>query len=187
MGQSGCITFYQTTKLESPTSFLKNVARTFQTNQLLNVSRTLVEDLGYEHFLRGGCVPTEWNLTASVRSLDELYRDTRSLSFELLGSPFANRVLGAVKTTIPSKIRGEFCPGDLFITVGFHDIWENAEVDEGQVFARAFLSIRFFGYGTPYDWQAFRALVFNVPEIKAVKSELEAISGPLDQVVYWSV
>jgi hypothetical protein len=188
VGQGGSITFYATRRIDPPSAVIRNLLELLQVETVVGGSRTLVEDTEWEHFLRDEDVPTEY-LTGEVsrENLPSLYKEGSSLSAILLRSPLSDRIYRAVEAAIPLAIRGNFRPTELYVTIGWHDLWENAEHDEGFVFARAFLSIHFYGYGTPSDWPAFRGAVFQIPEVLAVRRELEAVTGPLDQCVYWSV
>jgi hypothetical protein len=93
----------------------------------------------------------------------------------------------AVKESLSPTIRDNFLPTDAFVSVGSHDLWEDAENDDGTFIARPFLSVMFFGYGSPLNWKEFRTRVFDIPAIQQVKRELEAVLGPLQQSVFWRI
>ena len=93
----------------------------------------------------------------------------------------------AVERAIPAGIRGEFLPCNVGIEVGFHDLFECAEEEEGRYIARAFLSVQFSGYSSPNDWGEFQRRVMELPEVLAVQAELEEVTGPLEKVIHWFI
>ena len=105
----------------------------------------------------------------------------------LMGPTIAEPVGLAAQRDIPPEVRGQFWFGDLIIWFGWHDIFECAENEDGHLFARAFLSIRFHGHGTPSDWNEYRRRVFELPEFKEAKARFETVTGPLEQCAYWNV
>lgn len=189
MAQAGEIVFYTKQRLDHPVLVLRRIAGILQAKDVQGAWRTKVEDTGWDCFLRGDDeVPTDFFYDAlSIEEFEKLYVPPTSLSGKLRDSPVAARIYGAIEGTIPATIRGEFRPNEVFVTMGFHDLFEWSEHDEGLLFARAFLSIHFNGYGTPYDWPAFRQTVFAIPEVRSVKRELEAVIGPLEECVYWNI
>ncbi len=134
----------------------------------------------------GGAWPTPLPQGWAVEEYLQQYR--RPGCLRLWGaSRWGETVAAAVTDGIPTEVRGLFVPDCLYLTLGGHDLCEFAEAEHGQLIARASLSVRFFGYHTPNDWQRFRELVFELPGVVAVRQELEEIVGPVKQVVFWSV
>jgi len=86
---------------------------------------------------------------------------------------------------ISETVRDTFIPCSPSISIGPHDVFDAAS-EPPQLFGHAMLSIGFFGYGAPHDWQRYRELVFEVPFIKQLQANLEAIVGPLQRCAYWN-
>jgi len=189
MGQSGQLTFYRRERSKEPHRVLHDLIVLARPEGIPVISRTLVEDREWDRFHNNEDeVPREYlSAPLNLPELCDLYQEGKSLSVYRMHSQFGSRVSAAITNDIAEQIRGNFAPIDMNITIGFHDLWENAEHDEGLFLARPFVSVGFFGYGTPHDWAAFRVAVFAVPEVQAVKREIETVVGPLEQCIYWSV
>jgi len=113
------------------------------------------EDLqgpGFRHLPRG------WPIEACLRR----YRRPNCL-WVLGHSRWAQVVAAAVTQGMPEGVRGLFVPCELNLYLGGHDLCEFSEAEEGQLYARASFSVRFFSYHTPNQWQRFRELVFALP------------------------
>jgi hypothetical protein len=193
MSQSGSIVFYRVQPATDPPALLGAVLDVARPEFLLSVSRSLEEDRAWEDALRDGEGIAREQLEKGPwidpALMPRHYVDGRSLTADLAKSPLADRMWDAVYHGIPEHVRGAygFCPDSLFITIGFHDLGEFAEHEDGLYIARPFLSIRFWGQRTPSDWQSFRERVFQLPEVQAIRRDLEAATGPLQQCVFWSV
>lgn len=190
MPQSGNLCFYTTNKPPAPTRALERFIGTLGPIRILGAFRTLAEERSWERFKLDDDPdqPLEYFLDSmNLEELAKLYADDRSLYARLSASEHGRRVADAVKERIPAEIRGDFVPSDPFIRIGYHDLWENSEHEEGHLFARSFLTVGFFGYSTPSHWKEFRQQIFLLPEVQAVERELEAVTGPLERCIYWSV
>ncbi len=190
MGQNGLLTFYRTARPDDPKQMLRDLLELARPEKKPLVSRTLVEDREYERYVRDDFEDTPWeffNDRLELAEIPDAFVENRSLHVGSIVSHLGRQIATGVENAIPESIRGNFVPGEIGITIGCHDIWENAESEEGFLFARAFLSIAFFGYGSPNIWPAFRAAVFAIPEVQAVKHELETFAGGLEECIYWSV
>ncbi|HVT87423.1 MAG TPA: hypothetical protein VHD56_01110 [Tepidisphaeraceae bacterium] len=188
MSQSGKLTFYTTDGLDDPRASIRAVVDYLDPKCISVISRGLKEAHSWENFLAGRDDP-KLDMLPSLASPDDLesyYLDGSVLSAQPDGSQIGFTIAQAVETKIPVEIRGEFIPSDPVVCIGWHDIWESAEHDEGLFIARAFFSIGFFGYSTPNDWKAFRERVFELMEVQDVKLDLQRLIGhPLEQVIYW--
>jgi hypothetical protein len=190
MGQNTTITFYSTRESKQPNELLRAIVGISMPRRVLIVYRTLAEDRGWDDFLQGGpgYIPSEHLPDPKdPMELALLYKEGVSLGAEFMDSHLARRVSAGIGSNIPISVRNEFLDTDLIVRIGFHDLFEDSEHEDGLLIARAFLSIEFFGYSTPSNWQLFREAVFRVPEIQAVQQELEAVTGPLEQCVIYSV
>lgn len=200
MGQCGEVVFFTEREHPSPRVLLAQVLRLVGATTIAHAWRTLEEDLGWEAFKRDldrefqtveiaeDDIPTE--MVAQVIPIEEvpkLYREGVSLRVHFGPNQFGELIEAAINTRIPEPIRGNFRPASPTFVVGFHDIFEYAEHDEGYLFGRAFFSFSLFGYSTPNDWQRFREVIFDVPEIADLQKRLEAIAGPMKRCVHWNI
>jgi hypothetical protein len=189
MSQSGVLVFYRTEPLEDPVGLLSRLVEAINPVQIIIVSRTRAAAPAWNDFVESqDHVPTEM-LPSPIEPKDwvKYYREPYRLSGEFSGTAMGKRIMEAVEAGIPQGVRNNFLPSDLIVWAGEHLLWEDAENEEGVLIARPYLSVKFFGYGTPLDWKAFRREVFVLPGVQEAKRELEAILGPLQECVYWSV
>jgi hypothetical protein len=120
-------------------------------------------------------------------SLPSLYRAGTCLRVTLAPCPLGQKVHKAILTRIDGFIRGTFCPSEVMLAIGDHDLFEFAENEDGLLFARATFSVAFWGYSSPLDWVAFRDEVFALPEVGEIKRDLGGLVGPLQECAYWNV
>lgn len=189
MSQSGKLIFYSVKPLDDPSAILRSIVTYLKPRCIFVVSRSKGESREWEDFLAG---KDKYDSELFPRLPDPLqvgkyYEEGKLLSAQLDGSPVSAPLMKAVEAGIPAAIRGDFLPSDPIIKIGWHDLWECSEDDKGVLFARAFLSVGFFGYSTPFDWKAFRRAVFELPDVQAIRSDLSKIVGEqLEQVIYWN-
>ncbi len=211
MSQSGQLVFFAAHECARPRQVLEAALRLTGATRIAFASRAVAKPGGWEVFQRSlteppppgqvtvddddvivmvdeDDVPTE--IVGRLQRVEDAVNliDTDGcLTIHVGPNPLGPRIAEAINMAIPGSVRGEFVPTDPIICIGYHDIFECAEHDEGFLFGRAFFSFRLFGYGTPLDWTRYRKEVFNVGAIKALKADLEEIIGPLDQCIYWSI
>ena len=112
------------------------------------------------------------------------YRDGRSLSAEFPLPPLVPRMARAIQEGMPESVHGWCLPDSLFVTIGFHDLFDVTPDDEPLYVARPFLAC--FGAPVRADRLAeFRARIFNLPGVVAVMRDLEAVTGPLEGYALW--
>lgn len=189
MGQSGELIFYSVREPADPKGTLSRLVELADPKCIRIAARPLCQDREWEEFLAGR-EGTPFELLPDPKSPEDFvrhYRDGLWLSGEMIRSRLLDRIESAVRCSIPPEVRGEFVPHNMTITMGFHDIFECAEAEEGQYVARAFVSVSFFGYSTPENWAEFRRRVFGIPEVQAVRRDLEAVTGPLESCIFWSI
>ncbi len=189
MSQDGCLVFYTCEQASQPKDIIRSLIKLLDPGSIYYITRSWKEEHSWDEFLKGELGDPEERLAIPQNYLDvsELYKDKLLLSMELNKTKIGHQVWNVVKNNIPEEIRGDYLPSDVSLSIGFHDLFECAEEEDGHYIARAFLSISFFGYGTPNDWEGFREQVFKLPEIQAIKKEFELITGPLEECVFWSV
>jgi hypothetical protein len=126
----------------------------------------------------------------SEAAIDELaseYRDALSLTIWFGTCSLADLVAEAIQSGVDQDLRGDFCPTELALTVGYHDLFEQAEHPDGFLIARPFVSVRFWGYGAPTDCELARERILGLMTIEKIKKELSEVIGPLDAFVYWDI
>jgi hypothetical protein len=190
MSQSGSLIFFTSTAPNDPRASIRALAAYLNPVCIPIVARSFAEEHSWQNFQADLDDPSDEPLPSlsGATGLDQYYRSGFRLLGALDGSSMGLIIGRAVERQISNEIRGNYAPWDPWIRVGWHDLWECAEHDEGLFIARAFLSVAFFGYSTPNDWQAFRRAVFDLPEVRSTKADLERIVGqPLEHVIYWSV
>lgn len=190
MGQDGNVTFYRTSRAADPPALLRDLLQLLAPRHRPLVSRTLAEDREWDAFKSESVDDTPREFfgdSLNINQIPEAFREGRSLTVCSIASALSDRVAEAIRTSVPEAVRGIFLPLEVSLTVGYHDIWENAEHEDGHLFARAFLSVAFFGYGSPNDWSLCRETILRLPDIRDVQAQLERICGPLHQCVYWTM
>lgn len=200
MSQQGYLTFYSDRPLDDPKRLLRDTLCLYEASDVSMVLRWPESASRWKEFrLRRGRpfqpivivestpgkerLNTPTNMEAAV----EFYKDRYTVLVESSSSPHVYNMEELLQRRIPAEVRGDFIPCGPVVTVGSHDIFECAEHDEGHLFARATFSFHLWGPGTPNDWNRYRELVFEVPEVQQLQADLEAIAGPLDRCVYWNV
>lgn len=186
MSVEGFVDMYIESSLPDPRRVLADLVRLERPELVRNIGRSIGEDREWdavENFLdpplpeRLGSLPG----TSAVEELPSLYRDGTSLSGEIFKSGYAQRLSHTIVDLVPPDVRGErFEPASLYFTVGWHDLCEYLEDDDGQRIARPFVSLRFGGPGCPNDPITFREMIRNLPEVLEVKQAFESIIGPLE-------
>jgi hypothetical protein len=199
MSQYGYLVFYTCERPLDPRRHLRELLRELAIERAFAAYQTIDEDRSWDALQRslgnGSNAPDEQGVEYhDVRELgpDELvalFSEGRCLTLDIgpRDPGLGDRVEAAVRSYLPQDIRANFLPGSLYIRIGYHDLFECVEHETGLLIARPFLSVEFFGYGTPGNWPAARELIFKIPEIVAVKEQLARVLGPLEEFAYWRV
>lgn len=124
-----------------------------------------------------------------IKKAPELYRRGTCLFVWLTGDEFTRDIAAAYERDVPPDIRnGSTLINSTWLTIGHHDVFGCPEDPNRPVyFGRAFFSLRLNGYGAPTDWIETRRRSLQIPEVLRAKAELEVVTGPLQQCMYWSV
>ncbi len=203
MGHTGDIVFFTTARLENPARLLQRVIDYTGADHLIFVSRLLTPDTSWRRAKSEpvysvddppGVYPQDEDPSEQigrkwpVDQAAELFvgLDLRHI-FYVRASPRGRSIYEAINRDTPETIRGTFWVVDVSVWIGFHDLFEFSEHLEGRYFGRASFSFHVSGHGCPNDWAEFGRRVFDVPEVRSLKADLESIVGPLEQCVYWSV
>lgn len=202
MSQQGYITFFCTEQPQCPLVLTDRLLETIGATKIWNVARTTEPDQTWERWRMQQAailpytvelLPDDESLTGANRPLHPsdipaLFVEDRSLMLECVESPRLETLADTICDMIPKEVAGTFLPGGTLIKIGWHDIWEGAEHDEGLLFGRAFWSLTIWGYGSPDDWPEYRRLVLDMPEIQEFSKDLQHTTGQsIQQCVYWNV
>lgn len=196
MGQEGYLTFFSTQEIPDPAPVIATIMRDIiGAERTWITTRTRSEDRSWNRWRR--MVDSDFTLEEPREPWEELpdgltpveagaaFRPGTRLMLMYTATPLG-RWLDQVMRGIDEKIRGQFIPGAPTLTVGWHDIWETAENDDGTLFGRAFISLSLRGNTSPNDWPEYRRQVFQVPEVIELQQRLEKILGPVERCIYWS-
>ena len=188
MSQTGNLIFYAVRDQPKPTEVITAALDWARVGKVHYIVRTRGESHEWLEFVNDDGGPGDDSLKyESVSDIPNLFIEGRCLSLYSVESPQGARISDAIEANIPVEVRGMFCPGDLFIRVGHHDLFECSEYDEGVFIARTMFSVGVFGYSTPNNWGDMRRLVLGLPEIQLVQNELQELAGPMEHCIYWSV
>lgn len=120
-----------------------------------------------------------------LQALD--YQDSdKTISFFLNSPDYEKMLIDEMTRAIPESIRDYFVPYGFGICIGPHDIFDTVEHEDWHLFGHSNLTVSLYGDSCPHDWQRYRELVFEVPFIRQLKADLEAIVGPLQQCAHWN-
>jgi hypothetical protein len=125
-----------------------------------------------------------FNLEVSSGAVSEYFVDAdKKLSLDLSAAKCGihDKIYDAV-SNIATDIRRSFVTSEFSISIGWHDIFEFMEHEEGYLFGRASLSLSFWGW--LYPSPDFADVVVNLPELKGFALDLEPILGPLSTCFY---
>ena len=209
MAQSGELTFFTERELADPPHVIAQVLRCTGYDGTCGAARTIGEERSWEASHEpvneediivaadDGSPLVMWDpedveiedlgYGLGVRDVPALYEPRKCLMIRLPMEPLGTAIGEALRAAIPPEIDGGFLPREPIIKIGYHDIFEDAEHDEGYFFGHAFFSFSLFSYTTPLDWPRYREMVFQVPAVQDLKRQLEEIVGPLEQCVYWDI
>lgn len=202
MSQQGYITFFCTEQAQCPPALINWLLETIGATKIWNVARTTESDQTWKRWKMqlAGTLPyteeilpdtesfTKPNRPLQPSDIPALFVENRSLILECVESPRLEALAENICDAIPKEVAGTFLPGGTLINIGWHDIWEGAEHDEGLLFGRAFWSLSTWGYGSPDDWPEYRRLVLAMPEVQKFSNDLQLATGqPIQQCVFWNV
>ncbi len=187
MGQCGKIIFYTTSAPTDPRAQFADLL-SISGERVLSVSRTRRPERGWRvarSFSGREQADDFYRDKMSITDAVALFRPNRHLLVEVDGGPMMDRVHTACLEQIPEEVRDDFSPWNLYIGYGPHDLFESAV--SLTYIARAYCSVRLFGWGCPSNWPKYREMVFQVPEIIEAKQHFETVLGPLETCAIWSV
>jgi hypothetical protein len=197
MGILGQLVFYTETPTQEPRRQAEQVYRLFFSDAPIRLATRYVDN-SWEYLQRiisGNSsdadadedIIYEEDITdpSSIQEALKLYRDGSALLLMLVGRSKLFERMVEITSAIPESIRGYFVPSSPWINIGYHDIFDAFESEQGHLYGRAFFSIKFDCPGMPHNPKEYRRLLFEIPEIDEIRKGFESIVGPLEQCVYW--
>ncbi len=191
MAQCGTLTFYSTSAHSEPRRLLSQALALAGGSKVLYAYRSVEEDDRWARFRGGEDLDYEYIAGHTpMAEVPSLWKPGTSLSVSIEPNRMGGMFERVMQERIPANVRGNFIPCQTDLQIGWHDIIEETEEPPhyGRLIARAFFAFKLFGYGTPSDWAGYRRVVFDVPEVKQLRANLEQIvGGPVEPWVSWSV
>lgn len=116
-----------------------------------------------------------------IPDVPKFYEEPWGLLVQFAGSPLGNGLEQEIAAAVPKEIRGDWIPAAPVIKLGWHDVFGSVEHRQGRYHGRAFLSFELEGEWYPRDWARFRAALFDLPQVRELRRNVEAIVGPVEQ------
>ncbi len=110
----------------------------------------------------------------------------KTVTFFLNNLDYGEVLKDELARAVPESIRDYFVPYEFMICIGPHDIFDTIEHEDWHLFGHSNFTVLLGGDGCPHDWQRYREIVFEVPFIKQLQANIEAIVGPLQRCAYWN-
>lgn len=138
---------------------------------------------------RGGLYETHSRLVQGPFSLVQAHDLIRRHSVVSLEMPFGavgRELYEAIGQAIDVSVRGDFLPHQPKITIGWHDLVGEDRRGRPLLIARPFFVLSLWSRFVARDAQAFLRQASCVEPVKRIRSGLEAVVGPVEQIVLWS-
>jgi hypothetical protein len=195
MSQTGNLIWYTREVLAHPEPTLLRILAWLGATQIGHATRTLGESQEW-------ALLQAWKLDDDVSPYDEdefvcqrgvvadlagLYKPGRRLSIDIGKTPRGSRIWEEHQKLDP-KLRGDYQTGSPIICLGHHDLIDQDQETESVFVARAFCSLKMFGYGTPANDAAYRAMIWQQPFVREIGEEFAAIIAParVEHACSWS-
>jgi hypothetical protein len=195
MSQSGVLVFFVREEVPNAEKTLFRVLSWLGSTKILAAERSKEESNGWDRWRASNqddeispYVPVDAICQRSPLSgLIGSYRQGKMLCVDLLDSTISEPFWKAHDKIDPG-IRGDFQPASPIIQIGFHDLFHEDGEGELHYIARSFLSLKMWGYGTPSDEKAYKALIWEQDFIKRFEEDLSAILKPcaVEHACFWS-
>lgn len=136
--------------------------------------------------------PADGGFRQGTLGLDEIVALSRVVPFvhtSMLTNTLGRTICRAVLESIPVAISDRAILGDPSITIGGEDFVEELHTSppRAHFHGRGQLSFHLSGPGSPSNWNEYKKLIWQVPEIVKLQQDLEVILGPLKRCIIWSV
>jgi hypothetical protein len=137
----------------------------------------------WETFQAGIEVDEQWEMINGPMSFAQAagaVKEECRLVVDVGSPPMARSIHREVLIHIPETVRGRHCPHNMGVSVGWHDIFDQVESENGHFYARASFSVRFWSEHIPSELKEYRSQFFGLSQVQDTKRELERILGRLD-------
>lgn len=121
----------------------------------------------------------------AISKLPWLYRPGTALLADADLTEAGDKIERAIVEGIAEDIRGKHPPSRVLLFCGDHYFVDDA--DETDTVIRYTALVGFWGYSTPNNYKEMRRLVFQLPAVRELRSQLETIMGPLREAMYLSL
>src|SRR5262249_13014944 len=147
MSQSGNIVLYTTKEPDDPRGLLAELFSLTGSNRVIYIQRTIGESREWQYYLEdrrlnsSTAILQPYEDSESPGNLQDLsisYKEGTSLDICVGTCPLGDRVEAAIHSNIDPTIRGGFCPAEVYLDIGYHDLFEDAENEDGLYIARPF-------------------------------------------------
>jgi hypothetical protein len=184
MSQSGVVLYYVTEEIRDPELVLAKLVSWLGAHWLLFAHRTIGEsralDLMRKYDLDQVDSPFPKQEDVCKRCHPEQLRGKlkagTELSIDFSTAP-RTEIFCQAHALMPESLRGEFNPGTPIVSIGWHDLVDERP-DDRRLVARAFLTVRVWGYGTPRDDARYRQEIWNQPFAQDFERELASLVAP---------
>lgn len=190
MGRNGTLYLYTKSKVREPQKAIAAILNASGATSASLVYRSTSESQDWKYFQLEQEAPDDEILAKQLplEKVPGLYQDGRCLTVDVGKSKWGEDLHATALKKIPQEDLGDFAPGQLVIHCGYHDLFECAEHEDGLLIARAFLSVGFFGYGSPADWSAAREALLALEIVDELEKAVEQACGvSFDRAVFWNV
>jgi hypothetical protein len=204
MSQSGELVVYTIDELADPHSSIQSVLTLSGCQLIVAASRTRGLEQSWQAFQRSTQntstqpsdeeQPTvsdfedlELEDPSDFRSISQLYVPGTCLLLWIGRCPLGDRLAESIQREVPKSLRGDFVPSEVALYTGWHDVYECSETHHGILYARAFCSLRFWGYSSPNDWGRTRSMISSSPAVMDLSNFLEGALGRVDHCIYWNI
>lgn len=138
---------------------------------------------------RGGPYETHLRMVKGPMSLvqaHDLIRLHSVVALEMRSGVVENQLYDAIGQAIDVSVRGDFLRHQPQITIGWHDLVGEDARGRPLLIARPYFELSLWSRGVARDAQGFLREVSRVEPVKRIRSDLEAVVGPVEQIVLWS-
>ncbi len=188
MSQSTNIHFYTCETLVDPLGSLEKTLALLEPQQI-RVTRYNGSDSSWADLHDDQSEGPTYETLRKIVSVDQatgMYIPGNFLALDII-SQLTKKLSLLVDRAIPESVRDDHWPHNLSLYIDPHDIFENAENTNGHFFARAFLSIKFWGYSTPRDIVEYRNRVLALPLVTEIRENLSHILDSVECQVYMNL
>ena len=185
MSQSTYIHYYTTARPQRPQDVIRETLSLLKADHI-KASRYTGPDTSWADLRNEDSEGPAYEILAKRVTIEEAaatYIAGKFLTLDV-SSPITKTLSVLVDQSIPEAIRADHWPHNLSFYIDSHDVFENAENTRGELFDRAFVSVKWWGYSTPHNITEYRKRVLSLPLIAEIQANLSRVLGTVDCQVY---